>query len=146
MNLHDAIAGLNDAFFDTDGFAEEVIYLPEGNSSWQFPVNAIVDWEAEEGNGQIRGQGRAGLNQQRGRSTMSQITVEMPTTRIVNEQPVPMRVSESGKDRVIVNLPGSKRTARFAVRRIIGRDEAAISVLCTREKQHETQSVKSRFG
>ena len=148
MNLHDAIAGLNDVFFDTvDGFAEQVTYQPGGSEADQFTIPAVVDWGDEEGSNQNRGDGRSDLNQDRGRSTRTTPTVELPISRQVDHATrVPVVVREDGKDRIIVARHGTSTNVRLSVKRIVGRDEAAQSVLCHFESQHETQTRKTRFG
>ena len=147
MSLHDAIDDLNDAFFDADsGFAEEIVYSPLGIAANEFQINAVVDWGDEEGSNQVRGEGRSNLNADRGRSTRSTPVVELPTRRKVRGVMVPVVVSETGKDRIIVTKHGSDEKVVLTVKRIIARDEAAQSVLCHITNQHQTQTRKSRFA
>ena len=49
MNLHQKIAAASSVFFDTEGFAEELTYVPQGDSNHQFTIVAVVDWDNEEG-------------------------------------------------------------------------------------------------
>lgn len=147
MNLHDAIVDANAVFFDAEsGFAEEVTFRPGGKVSKEFPINAIVDWGDEEGANQIRGEGRSSLNRDKGRSTRTTPIVEMPTKVTHRGVVIPVIVGDDGKDRIVVKKHGTDETVTLAVKRIIARDEAAQSVLCHFETQHQTQTRKSRFG
>ena len=82
MTLHERIDSLNELFFDTERFAEDVVYVPNGNEAKRFTIPAVVDWDNEEGNNQIRGSGRTGMNEDRGRSVRASVIVELPTTRV----------------------------------------------------------------
>ncbi|MEM6980600.1 MAG: hypothetical protein AAF539_13135 [Planctomycetota bacterium] len=144
--LHETIDGLNDVFFDPELFAESIIFQPLGDSDDQFTINALIDWGDEEGNNQLRGEGRATLNQHKGRTTRTNVIVDLPTRRVVDLQQVPINVSESGRDRIVVTDPNTDTQVRLAVRRVLGRDRAQMTLLCGRETQHETQPVKTRFG
>lgn len=146
MSLHDAIDDLNDIFFDADGFAESITYVPGGVMANKFLINAVVDWADEEGSNQIRGEGRTNLNRDKGRSVRTSPVVELPMFRMVHGIRTPVTVDESGKDRIIATKHGTRETVTLVVKRIIGRDEAAQSVLCHFVTQHETQTRKTRFG
>lgn len=149
MTLHDEFIALNDVFFDTEiGFAEEVTYVPRGIEANQFITNAVVDWSNEEGNNQVRGDGRASLNQGRGRSVRRSVVIELPTTRTLEDGSiVPFDVNEDGRDRVKVTEPGRSTTITLSVKRIISRDEAMQSVLCTVTAEFAAQSVRTgRLG
>ncbi len=147
MSLHDAIDEMNAIFFDAEGFGEVVTYLPQGSEADEFEITAVVDWGNEEGNNQVRGEGRASMNQDRGRSTRGSIIVELPTTRVDEDgDVVNVVVSENGKDRIRVTKHGSGVIRNLAVKRIVGRDEAAQSVLCHTETEYTAQPRKSRFA
>lgn len=146
MSLHDAIDRLNSVFFDADGFAESVTYIPQGFEAESFSINAIVDWGDEEGNNQVRGEGRSTLNQDRGRSVRSSAIVELPTTRVVDGVTVRMLVNENGRDRILVTKPGDATPTRLSVKRVIARDGSAMSVLCNHETEYAAQNRTTRFG
>ena len=148
MSLHDAIGEMNSIFFDADGgFAESVTYLPQGSTEDQFTLDAVVDWGDEEGNNQVRGEGRATLNQDRGRTTRGSVVVELPTTRTNDDgDVVNVVVNENGRDRIHVTKHGSGVVTKLSVKRIVARDEAAQAVLCHTETEHAAQPRKTRFG
>jgi len=156
MTLHDEIEAMNDVFFDTvGGFAETVTYLPQGDSDCQFTIDAVVDWDNEEGNNQVRGDGRSDLNKSQGRSVRQTIIVELPTTRVIvtdsetdppTTEIIKLVVDENGKDRIVVAKHGSDETVTLSVKRVIGRDASAQSVLCVRTVRYEAQSINSRMG
>ena len=139
-NLDDVMEELSDVFFDVDGFADSVTYIPQGVTANQFKVNANVDFANEEGSNQVRGEGRGDLNQARGRSTQLSISIDFPTKRrLANGKRTPMEINENGKDRVVVELPGTDKKVKLAVRRIVGRDEIGITVLCSKRTEHVAQ-------
>ncbi|QDV84992.1 hypothetical protein TBK1r_39440 [Stieleria magnilauensis] len=139
------IAEANDVFFDTDGFAETVVYWPLGVAANAFEVDAIVDWSDEEGSNQVRGDGRGSLNAEKGRIVRSSAVIEFPTHRIDETgNCVPMVISSSGKDRVLVSE--HDRTIKLNVKRIIGHDAAVQSVLCTRQTEHQASHAVGRRG
>ena len=148
MSLHERIVDSNNHIFNAEiGFAEEVVCRPDGLEANAFPVNAIVDWGDEEGANQIRGEGRNGLNRDKGRATRTTPIVELPISRVdETDETLLITVTEDGKYRIVVKNPVTGLDVTLSVKRIIGRDEAAQSVLCHFETQHQTQTRKSRFG
>lgn len=148
MSLHDAIQAANKVFFDpVAGFAEQVTYIPQGVLDDEFDIDGVVDWDNEEGNNQMRGEGRSSLNQDHGRTTRGSIQVELPTTRKTTAgATVAMVVNENGKDRIVVTRHGSGETVTLVVKRILARDEAAQLVLCHTETEHMATPRKTRFG
>ena len=149
MSLHDEIATANGHFFSADAFAETVTYVPQGVDGDAFTIAAVVDWDNEEGNNQVRGDGRSDLNRDGGRSVRQSVIVELPTSRDDPNNPgtlIPMTVDENGKDRIKVTQHGSGNVVVLSVKRIVGRDEAAQSVLCTRTVRHQAQPIHSRSG
>ena len=148
MTLQDTIDDANSVFFDKqNGFAQEVTYIPDGNTANQFTIDAVVDWDNEEGNNQIRGSGRTGMNVERGRSVRATVVVELPTTRINDdEEVVAIDVNERGRDRILAKRHGTPDTVRLSVKRVIGRDLAALSVLCHIESEFAAQPKERRMG
>ena len=65
MSLHEQFESLNGVFFDTEGFAEEVTYIPQGDPSNAFTINAVVDWDIEVMYEEMRE--HLGLERNRGR-------------------------------------------------------------------------------
>ncbi|QDV40890.1 hypothetical protein Enr13x_07260 [Stieleria neptunia] len=132
-------------FFDTDGFAETVEYWPGGIQADAFEVDAIVDWSDEEGSNQVRGDGRGSLNADKGRVVRSSAVIDFPVHRIDDAgNCVPLVISSSGKDRVIVTE--NDQAIKLNVKRIIGHDAAVQSVLCTRQKEHQASHSVGRRG
>lgn len=145
LNLHDEIARLNDIVFDTEGFAETVVYWPLGVEANSFEVDAIVDWADQEGSNQVRGDGRSSLNRDKGRTVRDSVVIDFPISRVdASGATVPMSVSESGKDRVVVQQQG--RSVKLNVKRIIGQDEAVQTVLCTRTNEFQAPHTAERRG
>ena len=147
MSLNQRIDSLNELFFDSERFAEDVVYVPNGNEANRFTIPAVVDWDNEEGNNQIRGSGRTGMNADRGRSVRATVIVELPATRVdANGDTVPMHVNERGRDRIVVQRHGTAKMVRLSVKRVVGRDTGALSVLCHIVTELAAQPMRARFG
>ena len=145
MNLHERIAEANAVFFDTDGFAETVEYWPLGSQADGFEVPAVVDWSDEEGSNQVRGDGRGSLNAEKGRVVRSSAVIDFPVRRMDDEgNCVPLVISSTGKDRVIVTESG--QAIKLNVKRIVGHDADVQSVLCTRHTEHQAPHSVGRRG
>jgi len=136
MSLNAAIAAQNAIFTSrTAGFGEAVFHIPGGQRQFQEPINAIVDWDAEEGAGDNRGDQRR-VNQDQGRAVRRSIVVECAVT-------VP--VKEDGRDQFEVTDPATNQPVLISVKRIIGRDAGMQSVLCVLTTEYQAQQGR-RFG
>ncbi len=145
MNLHDAIAEMNDIIFDTEGFAETVEYWPLGVEANKFEIAAVVDWGDEEGSNQVPGDGRGSLNANKGREVRSSAVIELPRERIDDQgECVSVNASQSGKDRVVIVERGVE--VRLNVKRVIGHDAATQSVLCTNKTEFSAPHSVERRG
>lgn len=144
MTLHDVIEAFNTTLFNTDEFAESVSYWPLGVEANAFTINAVVDWNTEEGNNQVQGDGRSNLNADKGRHIRSSAIVELPRTRIDSTgAEVPLRVNESGKDRIAITE--HSQTVMLNVKRVVGHDEGSQSVLCVFPREVRA-NTKGRIG
>jgi len=136
MSLNAAIAEMNAIFTNpVTGFGEEVFHIPGGRQADKAAIDAIVDWDAEEGNGDNRGDQRR-VNQDQGRAVRRTVIVEC-------EVSVP--VNEDGHDQFEVVDPKTGLPTLIAVKRIIGRDAGMQSVLCVWTQEYQAQKGR-RFG
>jgi hypothetical protein len=136
VSLNAAIKSLNAVFTSpVAGFGELVWHIPGGMFEQRVQYNAVVDWDAEEGQNNVRGDGRV-INQDRGRATRQSVVIEIAST---------VQVSENGKDQFQVTDPVSEELVTLGVKRIIGRDAGLQSVLCIRTTEHQAQTAR-RLG
>jgi hypothetical protein len=136
MSLNAAIAGLNTIFTSpTAGVGESIYHIPGGRQAYKEPINAVVDWDAEEGAGDNRGDQRR-VNQDQGRAVRRTIVVECAVTVAINE---------SGNDQFEVTDPKTGDPVLIAVKRIIGRDAGMQSVLCVATQEYQAQKGR-RIG
>lgn len=147
MTFEDVLAEVNDAFFTSD-FADEVVYLPQGQDKHKFTTSAIVDWSDEEGNNQVRGDGRS-INQDRGRSSRHSVKIDLPLLRTdPNDatKQIPLICNFNGKDRIIIKEYGANKTITVSVKRAVGRDSGMQTILCTFAREQAAQMRRTRFG
>lgn len=137
VSVHQAIKEMNAIFTSpTVGFGEAVYHIPGGVVANRTEVAAAcVDWDAEEGRNEVRGDGRT-VNQDRGRSVRQTVVIEVP---------VSVQVSEDGRDQFEVMDPVSESLVLVSVKRILGRDAGLQSVLATRITEHMAQAGR-RLG
>lgn len=148
MSMHDVIAELDEVFFDTElGFGDTaVIYIPQGDEQQKFETPARVNWDNEEGDNQIRGDGRTGLNHDRGRSIRHTVLIDLPNSKTIAGVKTPLVVNTNGKDRIVTKKHGSDKEVTLSVKRIVGRDVAEQTVLCSYGIEHAPQTHKNRMG
>ena len=136
MSLNEAIKQMNAMFTSSVyGFAKKVYHVPGGVAASRVELNAVVYWDSEEGQNNVRADGRA-VNQDRGRAVRSSIVLEMASS---------INVSDDGRDYFEVIDPVSGEWLRFSVKRILGRDAGMQSVLCVRMVEHQAQAGR-RLG
>jgi len=136
MNLNQAITAMNDTFLsETTGFAEPVWHWPAGNKTDRVQRSAVVDWDAEEGQQNVRGDGRI-VNGDSGRSIRQSVVLEMAAN---------ITILDDGRDKFELLDPMSGEWVLFGVKRIIGRDRGMQSVLCIRVTEYQTQNGR-RIG
>jgi hypothetical protein len=136
VSLNQAIKDLNAIFVNAEsGFAETVYHIPGGVSDDRVELLGVVDWDAEEGQNNVRGDGRV-INQDRGRSTRQSCMIELPSSVLVRE---------TGRDQFEVMDPVTETLVLMGVKRIIGRDAGMQTVLCIRTTEHSAQTAR-RLG
>lgn len=145
MSYYDAMQRYVDAAMGEDAFGERIIYIPQGVVEDQFELTVVIDEDDYQGTGQIRGEGQGPLSQDRGRSVVGAVRIELPTKRKLNNEWVPVVVKENGKDRVVIN-PGKTTERTIPVRRILGRDPTSITIHCSVTETSAPQINKGRYG
>lgn len=132
-----------DAIFDTEcGFGETLEYLPGGDESLAFALVGVVCWADEEGSNQNPGEGRSQLNRDRGRKIRSVATIELPTFR--PDDCEPLRVRPDGSDRIKVTEGDD--TLLLVVKRVIGHDAGSQTVLCHKTTEVMATGYRERMG
>lgn len=104
MSLHDAISELNDVVFDTEGFAETVVYWPLGVEADAEEVGAIVDWDLAD----VRD--NDGTTQKK-----TEVSIMLPVNTSVT----------ANKDIFLITDPSSSESVKFVAVACQQRDEGA---------------------
>lgn len=146
MGYDDEMASFSDAMFSDEAFGELVIIRPRGSIEDQFEIAVVVDQSNQEGSNQMRGEGRGSLNSEHGRSVVSELLIEIPRTRTLDDgSVVEVVISESGKDRVVIH-PGQSSERVLPIRRIVASDRISMTVLASQTDQFAPQVKRpSRF-
>lgn len=128
MTAREALAGLGTPILAQLG--EDVWLVPDGDLLQRRPLTAVVDWSAEAGSNQVRGDGTSELNQDRGRSIRRSVIIDIPVTTAVQED---------GKDKFQITNPTTDELELYSVKRVVGRDAALQSVLLVKQIEHQAQ-------
>lgn len=133
MPSNELINDLNSLFLDLEEDAENIRLYASGFAGSYVTVPAVVDYSAEYGTNEMRGDGRARMNADRGRSVRRSATVELDVKHVV---------PEDGKAGVTMKDPTNGSWVQFMVKRILGRDAGMQQVLVVRTEGHVTQPLR----